>query len=138
MWGEPSRAATSATPTAYTPTSYYVCEHVARCQLHYCMQCIVLATKDLDESHPVQCTINLHYSFADLYSLARCNWPTQLYQSGVDQYSTHTQPVVYADIHQSTNPPAAPPSTQTVVQTKDHIIMMQSEKTILFNCWFVY
>ena len=36
------------------------CEHVARCQLHYCMQCIVLAAKDLDKSHPIQCTVNLH------------------------------------------------------------------------------
>ena len=36
------------------------CEHVALCQLHYCMQCIVLAAKDLDKSRPVQCTINLH------------------------------------------------------------------------------
>ena len=36
-------------------------EHVARYQLHYCMQCIVLAAKDLNESCPVQCTVNLLY-----------------------------------------------------------------------------
>ena len=37
------------------------CEHVARCQLHYCMQCIVLAAEDFDKLCPVQYTVNLHY-----------------------------------------------------------------------------
>ena len=51
----------------YMYTNNSMCEHVARCQLHYCMQCIVLAAEDLDKRALYNApSIYTRYSFADM------------------------------------------------------------------------
>ena len=81
-------------------------EHVTQCQLHYCMQCIVLAAKDLDKSRPVQCTGNLHqiYTVLLIRSLAHysCSWPTQLDQAVlVVVVVSSSSPIASAKLKQS-------------------------------------